>query len=408
MAPEIGSGKYNKPIDVYSIGVILYEMLTGRVPFDGETVNEVLMKHLTARPDVSMLAEPYRSIVAKALAKDPNHRPSRLYDLLPPEDAPRSPDMRIIGDAKSGQRGGQDDVLRIEAEEPIFYIGPETRPPRRPPAGGIKQRIRANIDALRRPGLYPVRSQPAPNPGRPAAVGALRRANYARAATPEPPRQPPPPPEPPPVPSGRVRLAELSSSMLMASVLLALLMVPAPSLLGIDLAKDPQQLAYVFGMALLGTWTALIPNKAVEMRRFDQTTKRLIAMGGGLLLGVVGAVLASNVQVGLNVQNAFFAEPRNLETIYFGGLFALTTGWLPVTVRDRKARFRIAPIIWTALLATMLIPFWPYERWDGVYIAVLIAAAVQLVSPWNESAAAYARYLRASEKQKRIAKAVRA
>jgi hypothetical protein len=196
--------------------------------------------------------------------------------------------------------------------------------------------------------------------------------------------------------------------MLMASVLLALLMVPAPSLLGIDLAKDPQQLAYLFGMALLGTWTALIPNKAVETRRFDQTTKRLIAMGGGLLLGVVGAVLASNVHVGVNVQNAFFAEPRNLETIYFGGLFALTTGWLPVTVRDRKARFRIAPIIWTALLATILIPFWPYERWDGVYIAVLIAAAVQLVSPWSESAAAYARYLRASEKQKRIAKAVRA
>ena len=56
----------------------------------------------------------------------------------------------------------------------------------------------------------------------------------------------------------------------------------------------------------------------------------------------------------------------------------------------------------------MLIPFWPYERWDGVYIAVLIAAAVQLVSPWNESAAAYAQYVRASEKQKRKAKVVRA
>ena len=38
----------------------------------------------------------------------------------------------------------------------------------------------------------------------------------------------------------------------------------------------------------------------------------------------------------------------------------------------------------------MLIPLWPYARWDGVYIAVLIAAAVQLVSPWNESAALYA------------------
>src|SRR5262245_22044121 len=102
MAPEIGSGKYNKPIDIYAIGVILYEMITGRVPFDGETVNEVLMKHLTARPDISMLPEPYRSIVARALAKDPNQRPGRVYDLLPPEDAPKTPEVRIIGEGKKG------------------------------------------------------------------------------------------------------------------------------------------------------------------------------------------------------------------------------------------------------------------------------------------------------------------
>ena len=62
-----------------------------------------------------------------------------------------------------------------------------------------------------------------------------------------------------------------------------------------------------------------------------------------MLLGVVGAVLARNVQLGVTVQNAFFSEPRNLEPIYFGGLFALTTGWLPVTARDRKARFRFGP-----------------------------------------------------------------
>ncbi len=331
MAPEIGSGKYNKPIDVYSIGVILFEMLTGKVPFDGETVNEVLMKHLTARPDVSMLAEPYRSIVAKALAKDPNHRPGRLYDLLAPEDAPRSPDVRIIGDGKSG-RAVQDDILRIEAEEPVFYIGPETRPPRPPGAvGGIKQRIRANLDALRRPGLYPVRNQPGPSPRRAQANGVVHKANYVRPPAPEPVRQAPPappPPEAPAVPSGRVRLAELTTSMLWAAPLLALLVVPAPSLLGINVSADPQQLAYIFGMALLGTWTALIPNKAIETRRMDKTTKRLIALGGGLLLGVVGAVLAKNVQLGVNVQNAFFSEPRDLETVYFGGLYALTTGWL--------------------------------------------------------------------------------
>ncbi len=44
------------------------------MPFDGESVGEVLMKHLTAQPDLSKLAEPYRSVVARALEKDPARR----------------------------------------------------------------------------------------------------------------------------------------------------------------------------------------------------------------------------------------------------------------------------------------------------------------------------------------------
>ena len=63
MAPEIANGRYGKEIDIYALGIILYEMLTGRVPFEGESVGEVLMKHLTAEPDLSVLAEPYRDIV---------------------------------------------------------------------------------------------------------------------------------------------------------------------------------------------------------------------------------------------------------------------------------------------------------------------------------------------------------
>ena len=46
MAPEVANGRYGKEIDIYALGVMLYEMLTGRVPFEGESVGEVLMKHL--------------------------------------------------------------------------------------------------------------------------------------------------------------------------------------------------------------------------------------------------------------------------------------------------------------------------------------------------------------------------
>lgn len=74
MAPEIARGKYDREIDVYALGIILFEMLTGDVPFDGESVGEILMKHLTAMPDVSRISPPYDRVVARALAKDPTKR----------------------------------------------------------------------------------------------------------------------------------------------------------------------------------------------------------------------------------------------------------------------------------------------------------------------------------------------
>ena len=89
MAPEVAKGRYGKEIDIYALGIILYELLTGRVPFEGESVAEVLMKHLTAKPDLSPLAEPYRSVVARALEKDPDDRFRSVEEML--AALPRSP-----------------------------------------------------------------------------------------------------------------------------------------------------------------------------------------------------------------------------------------------------------------------------------------------------------------------------
>ena len=74
MAPEISMGKYDSRVDIYALGIIAYEFLTGQPPFTGESMGEVLMKHMTSSPDVSMLQEPFRSAIDKALAKDPNER----------------------------------------------------------------------------------------------------------------------------------------------------------------------------------------------------------------------------------------------------------------------------------------------------------------------------------------------
>lgn len=82
MAPEVARGKYGKEIDIYAVGVMFYEMLTGRVPFEGESVGEILMKHLTAEPDLKPIEEPYRSVLAKALDKDPTRRFASIGDMV--------------------------------------------------------------------------------------------------------------------------------------------------------------------------------------------------------------------------------------------------------------------------------------------------------------------------------------
>lgn len=78
MAPEVSHGRYGPQVDVYSLAIVLYEMLTGRVPFSGETTGEILMRQLTRIPDVSQLPSEFQPILAKALEKDPAVRYSSL------------------------------------------------------------------------------------------------------------------------------------------------------------------------------------------------------------------------------------------------------------------------------------------------------------------------------------------
>lgn len=82
MAPEIGAGKYDRSIDIYAMGAVLYEMLTGVPPFVGASPTEVLMKHLSAEPDCTNIPEPFCSAIRKAMHKDPNQRFQSVQEMV--------------------------------------------------------------------------------------------------------------------------------------------------------------------------------------------------------------------------------------------------------------------------------------------------------------------------------------
>src|ERR671937_5866 len=80
LSPEQAKGSpVDQTSDLYSVGVVLYELLTGVVPFTGDTQVEIAMKHLSALadPPSSQRAEIPREldkVVMRALAKDPHER----------------------------------------------------------------------------------------------------------------------------------------------------------------------------------------------------------------------------------------------------------------------------------------------------------------------------------------------
>jgi serine/threonine-protein kinase len=139
LSPEQAQGHaVTASSDLYSIGVMLYEMLTGRLPFEGESAVSVALKHLSEpplppsqlRPDLNPALE---AVVMGALAKEPEHRWQSADDFAAALEGARA-------QVEAGPDRGQDTAAFAPVVAPPVAEPPPPPPPGLGPPGQRRRR----------------------------------------------------------------------------------------------------------------------------------------------------------------------------------------------------------------------------------------------------------------------------
>lgn len=161
MAPEQVAGSSDARSDIYGLGVVLYLLLTGRLPFSGSTSHEVMRAHLYKDPKPVRAYNPsvpvaMEAVVMRAMAKEPSDRFQRAGELgaallsaliADADDAPTF----VLGGGPSSQGGSRPTgQAPIVMPPPVMPEQPAVPPPWRqhPPSGPIVDA--ASFDGVRR------------------------------------------------------------------------------------------------------------------------------------------------------------------------------------------------------------------------------------------------------------------
>jgi serine/threonine protein kinase len=336
MAPEISTGNYGKQVDVYAAGVMLYEMITGKLPFDGESVGEILMKHLTSQPDLAPLPKEYRDVVAKALHKNPHER---------------SQNFNVLAESVAGAAG-----------QTVSKSSPKPMPV---PVHPVAQRVD--------PRDTPTAAYLTPSTGANRTRSEIYRDKLMELCW-----------------------SMVQATIFSTLAILLWAAVDSPR----DARFSVTYFLGTLNTLVLLSWVVLITGKFWDGKRGDPWPRRTVLLGCGLLIGALSGFLMPYTQNFRNTTEAMLDQSTLWTMLhhafYFGvGMFAMK--WWERTERFRGSRFSFWAVVLTGVVAAIIMGIMhiPNEKAmeqsffikgltmpPAAIVLTLTSAVVQLASPW--------------------------